>query len=52
MLAGALTAYIVGIETGSVWLGALAGAGAGALLALVHAFMVLHQARPDRRRGS
>ncbi len=41
MLAGALTAYIVGIETGSVWLGALAGAGAGALLALVHAFMVL-----------
>jgi simple sugar transport system permease protein len=41
MLAGALAAYIVGIETGSVWLGALAGAGAGALLALVHAFMVL-----------
>jgi simple sugar transport system permease protein len=41
MLAGALTAYVVGIETGSVWLGALAGAGAGALLALVHAFMVL-----------
>jgi ABC-type uncharacterized transport system permease subunit len=41
MLAGALAAYVVGIETGSVWLGALAGAGAGALLALVHAFMVL-----------
>jgi len=41
MLAGALTAYIVGIETGSVWLGALAGALAGAALALVHAFMVL-----------
>jgi general nucleoside transport system permease protein len=41
MLAGALTAYIVGIESGNVWLGALAGAAAGALLALVHAFMVL-----------
>ncbi len=41
MLAGALTAYIVGVQTGSVWLGALAGAGAGASLALVHAFMVL-----------
>ena len=41
MLAGALAAYVVGIETGSVWLGALAGAGAGALLALVHAFMAL-----------
>ena len=41
MLAGALTAYIVGIESGSVWLGALAGAVAGAALALVHAFMVL-----------
>jgi general nucleoside transport system permease protein len=41
MLTGALTAYIVGIETGSVWLGALAGALAGAALALVHAFMVL-----------
>ncbi len=41
MLAGALAAYVVGIETGSVWLGALAGAAAGAALALVHAFMVL-----------
>lgn len=41
MLAGALTAYIVGVQTGSVWFGALAGAGAGAALALIHAFMVL-----------
>jgi general nucleoside transport system permease protein len=41
MLAGALVAYIVGVETGSVWLGVLAGAAAGAALALVHAFMVL-----------
>jgi len=32
---------VVGIQTGSVWLGALAGALAGAILALLHAFMVL-----------
>jgi general nucleoside transport system permease protein len=41
MLAGALAAYVVGIETGNVWLGALAGVAAGAALALVHAFMVI-----------
>ena len=41
MLAGALTAYAVGIETGSPWLGALAGVVAGALLALVYAVVVL-----------
>lgn len=41
MLAGALTAYAVGIETGSPWLGALAGAFGGMLLALVHGFLVL-----------
>src|SRR6478735_3015236 len=41
MLAGALAASIVGMESGGVWLGALAGAVAGAALALVHAFMVL-----------
>jgi simple sugar transport system permease protein len=41
MLAGALTAYVVGIESGNAYLGLLAGMGAGALLALVHAFFVL-----------
>ncbi len=41
MLAGALTAYAVGIETGSPWLGAVAGAFGGMLLALVHGFLVL-----------
>lgn len=41
MLAGALTAYIVGIETGQPWLGVLAGAAAGAVLAAVLAFVVL-----------
>jgi simple sugar transport system permease protein len=41
MLAGALAGYAVAAETGHPWLGALAGAAAGGLLALVHAFMVL-----------
>lgn len=41
MLAGALTAYAVGIETGSAWLGVLAGCGAGAVLAALHAAMVI-----------
>ncbi|MDY7106904.1 MAG: ABC transporter permease [Actinomycetota bacterium] len=41
MLTGALAAYVVGIETGSVWLGLLAGMAAGAALALLHAFMVV-----------
>lgn len=43
MLAGALTAYAVGIETGSPWLGVLAGLVAGSLLSLVHAVMVLYR---------
>ena len=41
MLAGALAAYAVGIETGSPWLGVLASLGAGTTLALVHGFFVL-----------
>lgn len=41
MLAGALTAYVVGIRTGSPWLGALAGAAAGACLALLFALVVV-----------
>jgi simple sugar transport system permease protein len=41
MLAGALAAYAVASETGHPWLGALGGAVAGGLLALVHAFFVL-----------
>jgi general nucleoside transport system permease protein len=41
MLCGALAAYVVGIETGNAYVGLLAGIAAGALLALVHAFMVL-----------
>lgn len=41
MLCGALAAYAVGIETGSPWLGAVAGLVAGLVLSLIHAFMVL-----------
>jgi simple sugar transport system permease protein len=43
MLAGALAGYAVAAETGSPWAGVAAGATAGAALALVHAFMVLHR---------
>jgi general nucleoside transport system permease protein len=43
MLIGALTAYAVGIETGSPWVGVLAGLLAGAALAGVHALLVLNR---------
>lgn len=41
MLVGALTAYAVTASTGNPWVGVLAGAVAGGLLALVHAVLVL-----------
>ncbi len=41
MLGGALAAYIVAAETGNPWLGVLAGGLAGALLASVHALLVV-----------
>jgi general nucleoside transport system permease protein len=41
MLVGALTAYAVSVETGSPWTGALAGAVAGGLLSLLHAYLVV-----------
>lgn len=41
MLSGALTSFAVTAGTGSLLLGVLAGAGAGALLALLHAYVVI-----------
>jgi simple sugar transport system permease protein len=41
MLAGALSAYAVGVTTGSAWLGALVGIVAGALVALIHAWLTV-----------
>lgn len=43
MLVGALGAYAVGVETGSPWVGVLAGAAAGGLLALLHAYLVVRR---------
>ena len=41
MLVGALAGYAVTASSGNPWVGVLAGAAAGALLALVHAVLVL-----------
>ncbi len=41
MLAGALSAYAVGVTTGSALIGALAGMAAGAAVALVHALLTV-----------
>jgi ABC-type uncharacterized transport system permease subunit len=41
MLMGAMTAFATAYITGNPWLGLLAGAGVGALLALLHAFIAI-----------
>jgi len=41
MLTGALAGYAVTAQTGSPWVGVVAGAAAGGMLALVHAVLVL-----------
>lgn len=43
MLVGALGGYAIAAQTGDPWVGAAAGALAGAALASVHAFMVLNR---------
>jgi ABC-type uncharacterized transport system permease subunit len=43
MLVGALSAYAVGVETGSPWMGVLAAAATGGLLSLLHAYLVVRR---------
>jgi ABC-type uncharacterized transport system permease subunit len=43
MLCGALAAYAATAESGSPWVGALAGAVAGGMLAAVHAYFVINR---------
>jgi simple sugar transport system permease protein len=42
MLMGAMTGFLVSYSTGSVWLGVLAAAGVGMLLALLMAFLAVY----------
>jgi simple sugar transport system permease protein len=42
MLMGAMTGFLVAFSTGSVWLGVLAAAGVGMLLALLMAFLAVY----------
>jgi len=51
MLMGALTGYAVAAETGHLWLGVAAGALAGGLLALVHAYFVLSRGANQLANG-
>ena len=41
MIIGAVTGFIVGVETGSAYIGMMAAAMAGALLSLLFAFIIL-----------
>jgi ABC-type uncharacterized transport system permease subunit len=51
MLVGALTAYAVGASSGNPWLGVAAGAVAGGVLALVHAWFVLERGANQLANG-
>ena len=51
MLCGALAAYAIASETGHPWLGVLAAAAAGGLLALVHAYFVLSRSANQLATG-
>lgn len=51
MLMGALAGYAIAANTGHPWIGALAGAGAGGLLALVHAYFVLSRGANQLANG-
>jgi simple sugar transport system permease protein len=51
MLMGALAGYAIAANTGHPWIGALGGAGAGGLLALVHAYFVLSRGANQLANG-
>lgn len=51
MLMGALAGYAVAANSGHPWAGVAAGAVAGGLLALVHAFFVLHRGANQLANG-
>jgi simple sugar transport system permease protein len=51
MLVGALASFAVAVESGSPWVGVLAGAAAGALLALVHAIVVVYRGASQLATG-
>jgi simple sugar transport system permease protein len=51
MLVGAFAAFATCSQTGSAWLGVLAGAGAGAALAAVHAVVVVYRGASQLATG-
>jgi ABC-type uncharacterized transport system permease subunit len=51
MLVGCLASFVVDVQLGHAWLGALAGAAAGLLLALVHALMVVYRGSSQLATG-
>lgn len=51
MLGGALGAYVVAVQTGSVWLGVIAGIIFGAMAASIHAWMVVRRGADQLASG-
>ena len=51
LLAGALTAFAVASNTGSVWTGVLAGIGAGAACGLLHSWLVVSRGADQLASG-
>lgn len=51
MLSGALGAYVVAVETGSAWIGVAGGAAAGAVIGLLHAWLVVKRKAPQLASG-
>jgi ABC-type uncharacterized transport system permease subunit len=51
MLVGCLASFVVDVQLGNAWLGALAGAAAGLVLALVHALLVVYRGSSQLATG-